>query len=132
MSETKIRELVAGFEDLTLPKSAFDHAAHLTVAAYYVETAGEATAMEKMRTGLQRFASHHGATMLYHETITRFWVRRVTAECARTAGASLAQKCAHVVQALGRKEQLFDHYRRETVLSDAARQGWVEPDLRPI
>jgi hypothetical protein len=132
MSETGILRLVAGFEDLTLPKAAFDHAAHLTVAAYFIEVSGEAAAMEKMRTGLQRFASHHGAATLYHETITRFWVRRVAAACAEMPEAGLAHKCAHAVRTLGRKELLFEHYRRETVLSESARRAWVEPDRKPL
>ncbi len=33
--------------------------------------------MNRMRTSLKRFAAHHGVTGLYHETLTRFWLRQV-------------------------------------------------------
>ena len=68
------RELMARFADLSLPKQNFDHAAHVHLAWALLASSPLLTAMRTYRSQLQAFAAHHGATGLYNETITCFYL----------------------------------------------------------
>ena len=68
------RELMARFADLSLPKEKFDHGEHVHLAWALLATLPLLTAMRSYRSQLQAFAGHHGATGLYNETITCFYL----------------------------------------------------------
>jgi len=75
-SQQNLEDFVRAFENATIPKSQWDHRAHIVVAAYYAEQYGLASTLEKLRTGISVLNSKHGidntATSGYHETITVF------------------------------------------------------------
>ena len=135
-SELEVEARVQGFEDCTLPDSEFDHPSHLTVALSYLHlsrlTVLEATA--RMRLTLYRFLDHHGHDrQKYNETITLFWVKLVRsfldgADTARPI-LSLANE---MIASFGSSKIIYDYYSKEHLLSDAARNAWVEPDLKPL
>src|SRR5438309_305902 len=77
MSDAEILTLVDRLERCLLGKEAFHHRDHLAVVVVYLYSADIETAMDRMRSSLKRFAAHHGVTGLYHETLTRFWLRQV-------------------------------------------------------
>jgi len=77
MTDAEILTLVDRLERCLLGKEEFHHRDHLAVAVVYLYSADIETAMDRMRASLQRFAAHHGVTGLYHETLTRFWLRQV-------------------------------------------------------
>ena len=77
MTDAEILTLVDRLERCLLAKEEFHHRDHLTVAVVYLYSADLETAMDRMRSSLKRFAAHHGVTGLYHETLTRFWLRQV-------------------------------------------------------
>ena len=68
------RELLWQFADLSYPKAAFDHAEHIRLAWSLLASQPLLTAMQAFRSQLQAFATHHGATGLYNETITCFYL----------------------------------------------------------
>ena len=68
------RELMASFAALSLPKARFDHGAHVHLAWALLASQPLLTAMRAFRMQLQAFAAHHGATGLYNETITCFYL----------------------------------------------------------
>ena len=74
-------EFLRAFFGLTLPNSEFHHRDHLRLAWLAVRRHGPDAAEEAVVGGIQRFAAHHGHITLYHDTMTRFWVRLV-AHCA--------------------------------------------------
>lgn len=130
--ENEIRSVIERFErcDFALPE--FTHARHLTVACCYLCTFSREEAMERMRRGLQAFIAHHGKQG-YHETITRFWMEILADDLARCAqGTTMLERINAAVQHYGNKDVLFSYYSRDRVMSDEAKNGWVEPDLRPI
>ena len=130
--EREIERLVRGFEDLTLPPQEFDHAGHLTVALWYLARRGETEASERMRGGLRKFAAYHGSN-LYHETITLFWLRVVSAFLRREgAGRALHEVANLLAASRADKRLVFDYYSPELIGTDEAKSSWVEPDLKPF
>ena len=133
-SVAEIEEVVRGFETCATAPADFSHAAHLTVALWYVAHAPLDVAAERMRHGLARFIAHHGVDpQKYHETITLFWLKLVQHFLAH-AGAErpLPDVANELIARCGDSKMLFAHYSREIVGTEAARTGWVEPDLRPL
>ncbi|HKO99290.1 MAG TPA: hypothetical protein VJU86_19985 [Pyrinomonadaceae bacterium] len=73
-SEAEIEAVVRGFEECTTNKEVFTHRQHLTVAVWYLWHSPE-DALEKMRTGLLRFISHHQVDPgKYKEDLTVAWM----------------------------------------------------------
>ncbi|HLW74732.1 MAG TPA: hypothetical protein VKT74_06650 [Gammaproteobacteria bacterium] len=68
------RELLRRFTDLSLPKEAFNHAEHVRLAWTLLAEEPLLAAMQRFRTLLRAFADRHGATGLYNETITCFYL----------------------------------------------------------
>jgi hypothetical protein len=62
------------FADLNLPKGRFDHGEHVHLAWALLASQPLLAAMRAFRGQLQAFAAHHGATGLYNETITCFYL----------------------------------------------------------
>ena len=68
------RELLARFQDLSYPKAEFRHAQHVELAWTLLAGFPLLQAMRQFRALLQAFATHHGATGLYNETVTCFYL----------------------------------------------------------
>lgn len=133
-SADRIERVVRSFETCACSAAEFRHREHLTVIIWYLSKFPQDEAAARMREGLYRFLDHHGVDRRkYHETITLFWVRKVA---ALLAGAeqerSLAQLANDVIEACGDARLVFSYYSRELIDTSAARDGWVEPDLRPL
>ena len=79
------------------------------------------------RLGLEAGAAAHWLARLYHETLTRFWVRVVAHVAAPTFEAALARHALLLDQELPLR-----HWRLKPLIGDPARAGWVEPDLAPL
>jgi hypothetical protein len=134
MTCAEIDELVREFENTSLAKERWTHAAHVTVALHYVRTHGAAAATVRMRNAIQRFNAAMGrAPTAYHETITLAWIAVVSQFLARAdVGQPLAQLVETCLQQTGDKSYLQRHYTREVLMSDDARTRWLPPDLLPF
>jgi len=64
------QEFLAALEDCTLPAAAFRHRDHLRAAWAYLERMPFGTALDRMRSTLQRYARSQGSPDRYHETVT--------------------------------------------------------------
>ena len=133
-SGEEVEGVVRAFESCALPPAEFGHREHLVVALCYLLRAGDAEALSRLRARLGRYVEAHGISpSLYHETMTVFWLRRVRAFVGRAAqGSDLAAMANALAEECGGSRLIFDYYSRELVDSDAARRGWVEPDLKPL
>ena len=130
MTDAEILTLVDRLERCLLGKEAFHHRDHLAVAVAYLYASDRETSMNRMRASLKRFAAYHGVTGLYHETLTRFWLRQV--EMWLDRGLCLRDSVTNIQEQLNDKNLAFEYYSRERIDSQAARDKWIEPDLRPL
>ena len=121
------QEFLRAFEEGRIRPSEFHHRDHLRLAWLRVRQLGLAGAAAAVPADSRAFAARHGADRLYHETLTRFWVRIVAHASSPTFDATLEQ---HPL--LLDKELPLRHWARETLFGPAARSGWVDPDLRPL
>lgn len=136
-SAGEVADLVARFDDGSLPHAEWTHRAHLTVALWHAAHHPPAEALDRMRSGILRLNAAHGVpttpTRGYHETITRFYMHVVT-HYLREHGAAgdWAERANRLVQRLGARDLPLRHYSEARLKSAQARAGWVEPDLRAL
>lgn len=125
-------DFLRAFEDLSFPADQFHHREHIRVAWLYLKSSDATRAAERMTVGILRFANHQGATRKYHHTLTVAWMRLVAAALVETPeGYDFAKFLAEHPE-LGDKDLLKKYYSPELVQNNAAREGWVEPDLQPL
>ena len=129
MTDCEILTLVERLENCTLAPTDFHHRDHLTVAVTYLYSAELNRALEKMRASLLRFVAFHGGNR-YHETATRFWMLQAEEHLDRTL--CLQHAAERVTNALRDKNLIYQYYSRELLGSPAAKQAWVEPDLKEL
>lgn len=143
-SDPTCGELLAALEDLSLPRAAFTHRAHVQAGFAYLQRHGFAGALGAMAQAIRRFAAHHGKEALYHETIT---VAFLTLIHARMAEDLLAQTGGDVAAGLDPQrldwtsfaanhpdlfaaDLLARHYDKATLTSPLAKRCFVLPRAR--
>ncbi|HLM56205.1 MAG TPA: hypothetical protein VK422_08730 [Pyrinomonadaceae bacterium] len=133
----EIFEVLRGFNDRSLPRARWTHAAHLTVALWHLLQYDWPEAVARVRGGIKAYNAAHGVPQTptggYHETLTLFWLHAVRAflEEGRNEGRSLVA-LANDLAARADSRLPLRHYTRERLFSPEARAGWVEPDLLPL
>ena len=127
MTDAEILLLVHKLEACQLAKTDFHHRDHLTVAVVYLMAGDLGSALTRMRDTLKRFAAHHEAGNLYHETLTRFWLMQVDQRIAKNA--CLADAVRKIHSELTDKALPAKHYSKQRLDSSQAREQWLPPDL---
>ncbi|XGV99988.1 MAG: hypothetical protein ACAF41_13770 [Leptolyngbya sp. BL-A-14] len=132
-----IEALVEAFEDCTLPRSQWTHAAHLTVALWYLVHYPPSTAIDRMREGIQRYNAAMNIRQTlnggYHETITLFWLWIGQWYLAERRLSGLAPDALKPFLELCCDPKLpFRYYSHDRLMSWEARTAWVEPDLQAL
>jgi hypothetical protein len=136
-TSAEILALVRGFDDCTLPREEWTHAAHLTVALWNLLQYDWPEATGRVRRGIKRYNAAHGVVATptggYHETLTLFWLHRVRSflEGESNEGRALVS-LANELAASADKSLPLAYYTRERLFSPEARTAWVEPDLKAI
>ena len=122
-------DLLARFEDTTLPTEAFPHAQHVRVAWMFVRQFGMPDALDRFSEALKRFAVAKGKPDLYHQTITWAYLLIIAERLARSTAATWDAFAAANPDLLTWKPSLLDrYYTTETLWSDFARHTFVMPD----
>lgn len=122
-------ELLDGFTANTL--ESFPHEDHLRVVHLLVLRYGEELALQKVSTGIRAMAQANGNPGAFHVTRTVAWTRLVAAATTDgTANDSRDFLAQH--PELIRRNLLDDYYAPGTLTTDAARDKFVEPQLRPL
>ena len=123
-------EFVHAFEAAILPADQFTHAAHVRVAWWYLRHHPLGEALTRFTASLKRYAAHHGATGLYHETITVAYVLLIAERLATSPNLSWLDFSAAYPELLARQPSLLDRYYDEgTLKSPQARERYVMPVL---
>ena len=143
-NDAEVAELVAAFENATIPASDFSHVAHIAVALSYLEKFSPEQALERMREKIHAFAEHHGARNLYHETLTTFWMKLLDhvganyeldpsrSNLAAKTEIPLWERINAIVARWGNRGPVDAHYTRGVITSPSAREKWVPPDRLPL
>lgn len=136
MLSRPILELVAAFENATLPRVEWTHKAHLAVALVFCrEEDDEVKALARMRAGIQRFNAATGVTdgpfSGYHETLTVFWVSAVN-EFARQHEGEPEEVLPLLLGAWGDPKAPLRFYSKRALMNPTARARFIEPDGQPL
>jgi len=133
----EIESLIAAFESCTLPRSEWNHHAHLIVALWYLTRYSDAEAVNKVRSRIQSYNSANGIETTidsgYHETITLFWIKLVRRYLSSTERSNSILDIANkLINIYGDKCLPLQYYSRDRLMSWEARISWVEPDLQHL
>ncbi len=123
-------DFVAQFEDCSLSPTHFDHRGHIRIAWLYLQCNGPSVVLDKLVTGIRRYAGSLGADDKFHYTITAALLQILVvrqAECQAENWRSFIKLNSDLVT--DAQQLLLKHYRKELLFSDAAKAAWVEPDL---
>lgn len=133
----EIETLVREFDSCALARERWTHAAHLTVALWYLLHHDFDDAVPLVRDRIKRYNLAHGVRPTreggYHETLTLFWLRVVR----RFLDANYKEACSlltlanELVESADRNLPL-EYYSRERLFSWEARAAWAEPDLKSL
>ena len=121
-------EFLRAFFGFTLPSSEFRHRDHLRLAWLAVRRYGEG-AEEVVAAGISRFAQHNSHGPLYHDTMTRFWVRLVRHAVSARPEIVDYEEFLSAYPLLLDKNTPLRHWSREAMFAPEARAAWREPDL---
>ena len=120
-------EFLRGFEDCTLPSSAFHHRDHVRLAWLYLQRYPPLEALARFTEGLKRFAAANGHPGLYHETITWAYLLLIRERLAE--GEAFEGFAARNPDLFAWNPSVLDrYYERETLDSERARRVFVMPD----
>jgi hypothetical protein len=107
----------------------FGHRQHVHLTWLAVRRHGTAAATELVGDGIRCTAAAAGAPQKFHVTMTRAWTELVG---RRVGGEADFEAFAARHPELLDKTLLDRSYRPQTLAGDAARTGWVDPDLAPL
>lgn len=132
-TDAEIQAVVSDFETCRTGRDDFHHQQHIVVAIHYLQTLRIEEALEKLRVSLMRFLDHHNIEgQKYNETLTVFWLEMVALELSKLpGGATLVDKCNSVIAAFSNPKLALDFYSEELLWSEPAREGFVQPDVKP-
>jgi hypothetical protein len=109
----------------------FGHRQHVELAWRYLGIHGFERAADTMGEAIRQMAIAHGQPGKYHETMTRAWARCVAVHKQRWPGETFAE-FLDLNPGLLDSALLTHFYSPERLRTSAARQSYVEPDLRPL
>jgi len=136
-SDDEIAAIGCGFLDLTLPKSAWTHAAHFAATIWLLSCRKDLDAARDMPRLIRAYNEATGTansdTEGYHETITQASIRAARDFLRRNPGDGLCHACnALLTSPLGDPGWLLAYWSRPCLFSVAARRTWVDPDIRAL
>ncbi|GAA2365460.1 hypothetical protein [Dactylosporangium salmoneum] len=106
----------------------FGHREHVHLTWLAIGRVGLEAAIPLVSEGIQRTARYAGVPQKYHVTMSRAWVELIAAHPSEPDIDVFLARNPDLLD----KRLLLRFYRSSTLASDAARTGWVEPDLRPF
>lgn len=126
------REFLDAFENCSLPRAEWTHAAHLRMAFLYLrrETCFD-TALTQIRARIQAYNLSQGNPRGYHETITVAFARLVADALYPLPAADFAALRAARPD-LFVSDVLLRFYSRERLYAPEARAVFLEPDIHPL
>jgi hypothetical protein len=138
LTETDINRIITGFENGTLPKAEWTHAAHFVMALHYASQLPENELLSHIRPRIRAYNDATGTpntdTSGYHETLTIFYIRvvvRFLKEQREKSGNTLSPVALTNLllhSEIADRAYPLRFYNKERLFSSEARAGWVAPD----
>ena len=127
------QELIAKFEDGSIPAADFHHADHVRLAFAYLCEYPVLQALEKFCTSLRQFAKAQNKEHLYHATITWAYVFLIHERMSRSGQTRTWEQfsSANPDLFIWKPGLMNRYYTEETLKSDLAKSVFVFPDMRP-
>ena len=121
-------ELILQFENCTLPKDEFHHAAHVRTAWIYLKKYPVLDAIANFTRSLKAYADSLGAAGLYHETVSWGYMFLINERMFRSPGENWDEFAAANPDLLRWRDGAFmQYYGKEILTSDTARKVFVLP-----
>jgi hypothetical protein len=136
-TDEEVYLLAKAFEERTLSKADWTHAAHLVVGLYYCYHNPFGVAKNLMSDGIYWLNDAHGTpnseTSGYHETLTAFWLKTVADYLAKNGREKgLAVLANGLIESVNDTKLPLRFYSPERLFSVEARMIYVEPDLENL
>lgn len=126
-------EFLQQFECCKLNPQYFNHKGHLRLAVLYLNQYSLSHAIEKVTSGIARYAATLGATDKFHHTLTEATIRIIWQRMQQQQSADF-----HIFLELNKdmetdlKSAISFHYSDDCLNSALAKSQFVEPDLTPF
>jgi hypothetical protein len=135
-SEASLRRFVDAWKSGRLPKSAWTHAAHVAMAAYFAFDHSADATFAMMKAGIIHHNTSVGTPNTedngYHETLTRFWSSEISEFVRAGRFSSRFEAVRAAMSAFGEdRERYRQFYSFDVVHDRRARREWVAPDRSP-
>jgi hypothetical protein len=124
--------VLQAFAACQLDPAKFHHADHIRLAWLCVNRYGAGRAEARLLDGIRKFAEHAGVPRKFHFTITIAWTRLVTAAQNNSPAANNFSDWIQLHPELLDRNLLAKYYSLDSLRTEDARSGWVEPDLAPL
>lgn len=126
-------DFLARFSDCTLPPAEFNHRGHVRIAWINLQRHPFAEAVRVTCEGIRAYATSLGASAKFHWTITEALMHLLHAGGAADKSLPFAQFLDRNAQLLAdARGRIAMHYSDALLGTDAARAGFVLPDLAPL
>jgi hypothetical protein len=128
VSMTDHQEFLRRFESAELTSAELTHAEHIRMAWLYLRAHPLPEALARIRDGIRHFADVHGASALYHETVTVAYALLIVSRIEdgqddwdefRRANPELFEPKLGILQR---------YYDEQTLQSPRAKQRFIWPD----
>ena len=131
MTSNSDQDFIDRFESGAVPESEFHHADHVRLAFAYLRKYSVLPALEKFSAALKQFATSHGKTQLYNETITCAYFFLIRERMARRPQMEVEWEefARQNPDLLTWKDGILNrYYQHATLKSDLARGVFIFPD----
>ncbi len=127
-----IMTFVEDFDACLLPTRLWRHDQHMTVIIRYLLQSTSQEARERFKQGALRYRRRYPIYNAFHETITDFWVRWVSAFLDHLGrDRDIVELTNRIILACPGMSMIHDYFSREHLFSSQARHAVVAPDVRP-
>jgi hypothetical protein len=125
-------EFLRALESCALPESEFGHCAHVRAGYLYLKKSDFAEALDRIRRSIRAYATHHGKSDRYHETITVAYLALIQQSIFERGDGGGWATFAQSNPELFNPELLGQFYDRDVLESEMARRVFLLPRSRPL
>ncbi len=126
-------DLLAAFENCSLPTEQWTHRAHIRVAYLYASNHNLESATDRMRASIKAYNkatdTPEAIDRGYHETMTQAFMHLVFMANAHTGPHASSDEFCETHPELLTKKVLSDYYSRPLLMTWEAKAAFVQPDL---